>query len=156
MYNGQIIKYRNRPVENYALPFTIRLNTTHSFDIGRTKWLLNNFFRYKAGYDRMVIISRTHPSYNATFSGDQYGKMHFKGTFSWDMRVGFEVDFYKNQAWKHTLYVNVDIYNVLNLKNMTTLSGVNGAISNTSFASSSSIPVYEVGRRFWCQVGYKF
>ena len=154
MYNGQIIKYRDRPVENYALPFTIRLNTTHSFDIGRTKWLLNNFFRYKAGYDRMVFINKTHPDYNNAFKGDQYGKMHFKGTFGWDMRVGFEVDFYKSQAWKHTLYVNVDIYNVLNLKNMTTLSGVSGAIS--SFASTSSIPVYEVGRQFWCQVGYKF
>ena len=155
MYNGQIIKYRDRPVENYALPFTIRLNTTHSFDIGRTKWLLNNFFRYKAGYDRMVFINKTHPSYSATFQGDQYGKMHFKGTFGWDMRVGFEVDFYKSEAWKHTLYVNVDIYNVLNLKNMTTLSGVNGA-TITGFAASSSVPVYEVGRQFWLQVGYKF
>ena len=157
MYNGQIIKYRDRPVENYALPFTIRLNTTHSFDIGRTKWLLNNFFRYKAGYDRMVFINRTHPSYDATFQGNQYGKMHFKGTFGWDMRVGFEVDFYKSQAWKHTLYVNVDIYNMLNSKNMTTLSSSsNGSVTTGIATSSSAIPVYEVGRQFWCQVGYKF
>lgn len=95
MYNGQIIKYRDRPVENYALPFTIRLNTTHSFDIGRTKWLLNNFFRYKAGYDRMVLLNSRSAGYNPTFKGSQYGKMHFKGTFGWDMRVGFEVDFIK-------------------------------------------------------------
>ena len=155
MYNGQIIKYRDRPVENYALPFTLRLNTTHSFDIGRTRWLLNNFFRYKAGYDRMVIISQSHPDYNATFNGDQYGKMHFKGTFGWDMRVGFEVDFYKSEKWRHTLYVNVDILNVLNSKNMTTLSGTTGTMI-TGFAASSSVPVYEVGRQFWLQVGYKF
>ena len=151
MYNGQIIKYRDRPVENYALPFTIRLNTTHSFSLGRTKWLLNNFFRYKAGYDRMVIISRTHPDYDATFSGDQYGKMHFKGTFGWDMRVGFEVDIWRGQ----TLYANVDIYNVLNSQNMTTLSGTTGTMI-TGFAASSSVPVYEVGRQFWLQMGYKF
>ena len=156
MYNGQIIKYRDRPTENFALPYTLRLNTTHSFEWGRTRWLWNNFFRYKAGYDRMVIISRTNPNYNPNFNGDQYSKMHFKNTFGWDMRVGFEVDFYRGETMRHTLYLNADIFNVLNLKNMTTLSGVNGAISNTSFAASSSIPVYEVGRQFWLQIGYKF
>ncbi len=156
MYNGAIIKYRDRPTENYALPYTLRLNTTHSFEWGRTKWLWNNFFRYRAGYDRMVIISRTNPNYNPNFNGDQYSKMHFKGTFGWDMRIGFEVDFYRGEKMRHTLYMNADIFNVLNLKNMTTLSGTTGAMLNTSFASSSSIPVYEVGRQFWLQVGYKF
>ncbi|MGX2972154.1 TonB-dependent receptor, partial [Helicobacter sp. T3_23-1059] len=49
VYNGQIIKYRDRPVDNYARPWTLRLNTTHTFNIGKTKWLLNNFFGYKWG-----------------------------------------------------------------------------------------------------------
>lgn len=156
MYNGAIIKYRDRPTENFATPYTLRLNTIHSIEWGRTKWILNNFFRYRAGYDRMVILTKTSAGYDTNFSGNQYGKMYFKGTFGWDMRVGFEVDFYKGEKMRHTLYLNADIFNVLNLKNMTTISGVNGAISNTSFASSSSIPVYEVGRQFWLQVGYKF
>ena len=156
MYDGQIIKYRDRPTENFALPWTLRLNTTHSFEWGRTRWLWNNFFRYKAGYDKMVIISKTNPNYNPNFNGSQYNKMHFKSTFGWDMRIGFEVDFYRGEKMRHTLYLNADIFNVLNLKNMTTLSGVNGAMLNTSFAAASSVPVYEVGRQFWLQIGYKF
>ena len=158
-YNGEIISYRDRPVENYALPFTIRLNTTHSFDIGRTKWIFNNFFRFRSGYDKMIVITqRSHPNlYDTTFRGTQYAKHRFKHNFGWDMRMGFEVDFYKSQAWKHTLYVNVDIYNVLNSKNMTTLSSSSSGSVTTGIATSSTaIPVYEVGRQFWFQMGYKF
>lgn len=46
VYNGQIIPYRDRPTENFALPYTLRLNTTHTFNVWRTRWLWNNFFRY--------------------------------------------------------------------------------------------------------------
>lgn len=95
LYDGKIIKYRDRPTDNYALPFTIRLNTTHSFLIGRTKWLLNNFFSYRSGYEKMVVINKTNPNYNTSFSGDQYAKMKFKNVFKWDLRLGFEVDLYR-------------------------------------------------------------
>ena len=161
VYNGQIIKYRDRPVDNYTRPWTIRLNTTHSFDIWRTKWLLNNFFRYRAGYERVVRLYASSPGYDQNLKQyTQYGKMDFKGAFSWDMRVGFEVDFYKSEKWRHTLYVNVDILNVLNSKNMTTISNADGVIAGASSSSiattSSDIPVYEVGRQFWLQMGYKF
>lgn len=155
MYDGKIIKYRDRPTENYALPFTIRLNTTHSFEWGRTRWLWNNFFRYRAGYERMVLLTKTSAGWNPSFNGSQYGKMRFKGAFNWDMRVGFEVDFYRGEKMRHTLYFNVDMFNVLNLRNLTALSGTNGAITETAYAGSA-IPVYEVGRQFWLQVGYKF
>lgn len=156
MYNGAIIKYRDRPSENFALPYTLRLNTTHSIEWGRTRWMLNNLFRYRAGYERMVLLNKTSAGYDTNFSGSQYGKMHFKGAFNWDMRVGFEVDFYRGEQMRHTAYIIVDIVNVLNNQNMTTLSGVNGAISSGFVAASSAIPVYEVGRQFWLQVGYKF
>lgn len=155
MYNGAIIRYRERPSENFATPYTLRLNTTHSFEWGRTRWMWNNFLRYRAGYERMVLLTKTSAGYDMNFSGSQYGKMHFKGAFNWDMRIGFEVDFYRGESMRHTLYFNVDIFNVLNSQNMTALSGANGIISST-IASSSAIPVYEVGRQFWLQVGYKF
>ncbi|MGX3097581.1 TonB-dependent receptor plug domain-containing protein [Helicobacter sp. 23-1046] len=152
-YDGEIISYRNRPVENFARPFTLRLNTTHTFSILRTKWLVNNFFRFRSGYDKMIVITqRSHPNlYDTTFRGTQYARHSFKPSFSWDMRVGFEVDMWRGQ----TLYANVDIYNVLNSQNMTTLGLANGN-ATTAFASASSIPVYELGRQFWVQVGYKF
>lgn len=153
-YNGEIINYRNRPVENWARPFTLRLDTTHAFKIAKTKWVWNNFFRFRAGYDRMVILTRTDPRYDSSFSGSQYGKMRFPNAFSWDMRLGFELDMYKGQ----TLYMNVDIYNVLNSKIKSTIANTayNGSTSSGAFASSSAVAVYEVGRQFWLQVGYKF
>lgn len=148
MYNGQIIKYRDRPTDNYTRPYTLRLNTTHSFSIGRTKWLWNNFFRYRAGYDRMVLIPSNSPDRDPNFSGQQYGKMHFKGAFTWDMRIGFDVNVYKG----NTLFMNLDVYNVLNTQNMTTTSSSNTLI----YSTSTAVPVYEVGRQFWVQVGYRY
>ncbi len=148
MYNGQIIKYRDRPTDNYTRPYTLRLNTTHSFSIGRTKWLLNNFFRYRAGYDRMVLIPNNSPDRDPSFSGNQYGKMHFKGAFTWDMRIGFEVNVYKGNIF----FMNLDVYNMLNTQNMTTTSSLNTLI----YSTSTAVPVYEIGRQFWMQVGYKY
>ncbi|TLD80992.1 TonB-dependent receptor [Helicobacter sp. MIT 05-5293] len=153
MYNGQVIKYRDRPVDNYARPYTLRLNTTHTLNMGRTRWLWNNFFRYRAGYERMVTLARTDPNYDTSFNGTQYGKMDFKGAFTWDMRIGLEVNVWKG----NTLFMNLDIYNVLNAQNLTTASGTNGStLPSLVAAAANSIPVYEVGRQFWLQVGYKF
>ena len=153
-YDGALIRYRDRPVENFARPFTLRLNTTHSFKILRTKWLLNNFFRYRGGFDRMINTAQT-----ITINGQQYqrfDKMHFPAAFSWDMRIGTEFSVHKD----HTLYINVDIYNVLNARSMTTLQATGAANANGSIipgiASAGSFVVYELGRQFWVQVGYKF
>lgn len=100
------------------------------------------------------LLTRTDPRYDSSFSGSQYGKMRFPNAFSWDMRLGFELDMYKGQ----TLYMNVDIYNVLNSKIKSTIANTayNGSTSSGAFASSSAVAVYEVGRQFWLQVGYKF
>ena len=144
-------------MDNYARPWTLRLNTTHTFNIGKTKWLINNFFRYRAKYERVVRLYASSPGYDQNLKQyTQYGKMNFKGAFSWDMRIGFEYNVYSI----HTLYVNVDIYNVLNARNMTTIGNANGVVAGASSSSiattSNSIPVYELGRQFWVQVGYKF
>ncbi len=149
IYNGQIIKYRDRPVENYARPFTLRLSTTHIFNIWKTKWIWNNFFRYRDGYEQMVVFNKNSPGYNPNYPDiDQYGKMRFHGAFTWDIRLGVEIDIYKG----NTLYCNIDIYNVLNAANMIALGG---AYPTYGFASSSSVAVYEIGRQFWLQFGYK-
>ncbi len=152
IYDGQIIKYRDRPVENFARPFTIRLATTHIFNIWKTRWTYNNFFRYRGGYDAMISLNKSSPDYNPNYNENikQYKKIHFDGAFTWDIRIGFEIDIYKG----HTLYCNLDIYNVLDTKNMTALSSADGAVP-PGIASSSSVAVYEIGRQFWLQVGYK-
>ena len=85
-------------------------------------------------------------SYNGT-KIDTFRSLRIPFSFSWDMRVGFEVNIHKG----NTLYMNVDIINVLNNKNL--------IISSATYADNAgatAIPVYELGRQFWFQVGYKF
>ena len=155
LYDGKIIKYSERPTENFALPWTLRLSTTQTMKLGFTRLLWNNFFRYRSGYDRMVSLTKTSPNWNAQI-GDkmsQYGKYHFKGAFTWDMRLGLE--FMLGKAG--TFYTNVDIINVLNLKNETTISNAYGnMLTGTILGASAASPVYDVGRQFWLQFGYKY
>ncbi len=157
LYDGKVIKYSERPTENFALPWTLRLNTTQIVKFGYVNLLWNNFFRYRSGYDRMVRLLATSPGYNATIGGTmtQYGKYHFKGVFNWDMRVGLEFKLHKFG----TLYTNLDIINVLNSKNMTTISNASGnTLPGNGFiiGENEATPVYDVGRQFWLQVGYKY
>ena len=77
--------------------------------------------------------------------------MHFDGAFSWDMRLGFEMNVWRGNI----VFVNFDIYNVLNTRNKAALSGTNGAVI-PGIPSSASVAVYEIGRQFWIQGGYKF
>ena len=151
-YGGQVVSYANKPATNFAQPYTFRLNTTTTFPIKSTKWLWNNFFSWKSPYYAMASIgTRTqkwadlkaqYPEITAAFE-----KYRVPFSFSWDMRVGFEVDIYKG----NTLYVNLDILNVLNNKNL--------IIASATYADNAgltAVPVYEVGRQFWLQMGYKF
>ncbi|MGX3010626.1 TonB-dependent receptor plug domain-containing protein [Helicobacter sp. 23-1044] len=151
-YGGQVVSYANKPATNFAQPYTFRLNTTTTFPIKSTKWLWNNFFSWKSPYYAMANIREStqkfkdlkaqYPEITAAFE-----KYRVPFSFSWDMRVGFEVDIYKG----NTLYVNLDILNVLNNKNLIIASA-----TYADNAGATAIPVYEVGRQFWLQVGYKF
>ena len=171
-YDGKVIKFRDRPLDNYARPWTLRLNTTHSWQFKQVNLSWNNFFRYRSGYDRIVQLQCStggrfgnycSPNWNADIgiTMNQYGKYHFKGTFSWDMRVGvdFRVDTLLAKEYDAgRLYVNVDIINVLNSKNATTIgsSSLLGAVTTSIPSARYTIPIYEIGRQFWLQVGYKY
>lgn len=151
-YGGQVIQYANRPATNFTRPYTIRLNTTTSFLIGRFKWLWNNFFRVRSSYNAMASIGTNtqkfkdlqaqYPQITAAFE-----KYRVPASFNWDMRVGFEVGVWKS----NTLYANLDIINVLDNQNLMIASA-----TYTNSAGLTAVPVYELGRQFWVQVGYKF
>ncbi|MGX2985449.1 TonB-dependent receptor plug domain-containing protein [Helicobacter sp. 23-1048] len=157
LYEGRVVPYSQRPASNFVRPFTLRLNTTHSFNIGKFKWLLNNFLRYRSAYQAITRIHTAGTQYtgtrvpNAAYNPahndkDQYVAQTLRNAFTWDFRTGFEVDVRNG----HTVYVNMDIFNLLDAKNPTILSA--------NYAGTSSAPTigYEVGRQFWLQVGYKF
>ena len=77
--------------------------------------------------------------------------MNLQSAFMWDMRIGLEREVWKGSA----LFVNIDIYNVLNSKNLTTL-GVQDGVLLFGIPTGTSVLMYEMGRSFWAQVGFKF
>ena len=151
-YGGQIIQYANRPATNFTRPYTIRLNTTTSFFIGKFKWLWNNFFRVRSSYNAMASISQRTQKYNDLKAQypqitAAFEKYRVPASFNWDMRVGFEVGVWKS----NTLYANLDIINVLDNQNLMIASA-----TFSQSAGTTAVPVYELGRQFWVQVGYRF
>ena len=151
-WGGEVMRYDMRPATNFARPHTIRLNTTTSFKLGKFKWLWNNFFRWRSGYNAMASIGQRtqkwvdlkaqYPEITAAFE-----KYRVPYAFNWDMRIGFEVAIWRG----NTLYANVDVINVLDNQNLMIASATYSATAGTT-----AVPVYEVGRQFWLQVGYKF
>ena len=59
---------------------------------------------------------------------DTFRPFNVKGAFTWDMRVGFEMNVWRG----NTLYVNIDIYNVLDSKNLAIASASYSATAGTS------------------------
>lgn len=153
VYNGVFTTYENMPAQRYNQPITLKLSTTHTLKLSRTKWLWNNFFSWRGKYQRIVLDKLSTGTCSATNTNGCY---HFSdktlgNIFNWDMRLGLEVDLYKGQ----TLYVNFDIYNVLDSKNLVTLSGEDGVLLY-GVPSNAAVLGYSLGRQFWTQVGYKF
>lgn len=157
LWHGELIHQSQRRATNFLRPYTFRLNTTHIFYIAKTKWIWNNFFRFRSKYDADALIARAGQvprntsvafnQYDPNYGNyDQYGKVPIKAAFTWDMRISAEFGIYKS----HSLYMNVDIYNVLDSQIPT--------IATTNYTGNSFSPAlaYEVGRQFWVQVGYKF
>ena len=149
-YGGKLMRYADRPAENFVRPWTLRLNTTHTFNISRTKWLWNNFFRFRSGYNSIISdFNKDSFVINGVLREvDTFRSFRVPYSFSWDMRLGFEIDAYKG----NTLYVNVDIYNVLDTKNIALVSLIDAGVGTGMVTT----PIYELGRQFWVQVGYKF
>ena len=156
VYNGRLTTYEAMPAQKYNQPLSIKLNTTHTFNLWRTKWLLNNFFSWRGTYQRIVLDklgSTSASSCSSTNTGGcyQFSDKTLGNIFNWDMKLGFELDLYKGQ----TLYANFDIYNVLGSKNLVTLSGEDGVLLY-DVPSNAAVLGYSLGRQFWLQVGYKF
>ena len=84
---------------------------------------------------------------NQTTNNKTVEKYRVPYAFNWDMRIGFEVAIWRG----NTLYANVDVINVLDNQNLMIASATYSATAGTT-----AVPVYEVGRQFWLQVGYKF
>ena len=147
-YNGQFMRYIDRPAENFYRPYSVRLTTTHHFNTSHIKWILTSFLRMRSAYDAMVAVSEAYQdSYNGV-KVDTFRVFKVPYSFTWDIRVSFDVPVYK----AHNVFVNMDINNVLDRRNIAVVD----YSRFRSNPSASAVPTYEVGRQFWVQVGYKF
>lgn len=151
-YDGILIRYADKPAENFVRPYTFRLTTTHTFSIWKIKALWNNFFRFRSGYTTMASVTNETDKDSFVIDGvlqtvDTFRPYNIKWAFTWDIRLGFEIPLYS----RNILFVNLDIYNVLDAKNIAIAS-----VAYSTQAGTTAIPIYEVGRQFWLEVGYRF
>lgn len=146
LWDNKLIYWSQRPADNFVRPYTIRLNTTHNLKFKKWNFLINNFLRYRGGYYAYAYrdnVNITLPD-NTSLSVREYKTTRLPASFTWDIKFGFEYDFYK----KNTLFFNIDIFNLLNNKNI--------ALANGNYLTGIFTPIYELGRQFWFEIGYKF
>ncbi|MWV63087.1 TonB-dependent receptor plug domain-containing protein [Helicobacter saguini] len=150
-YNGNLMRYSERPADNFMRPQTFRFSSIHRFKVWKINLTLSNFFRFRSSYEAMISDLYHKDSFvidGALTEVTTYRLYNVPASFNWDMRFGFDIDIFKG----NTLYVNLDIFNVTDRRNIAL------ANLNVSYSSGAlqAVPVYEVGRSYWLQVGYKF
>lgn len=134
LYNGQLVRYVDRPADNYNRPKTLRLTTLSS--IPAWNLTITNFFRLKSGYKAVVNTGTTQ-----TINGESYAvwqSRQYPGTLSWDMNIGWS----KKVTGTQSIFANLRIDNVLN--------------RSMQLEPVNNIPQYETGRQFWLELGYRF
>lgn len=134
-YLGQLLHRSQLPANNYTRPWTARLTTTTA--IPRWDLAITNFLRYRAGYRD---IGKTGESVEVNgVIADVYDRRDFSASLNWDVRISWEKALVGQQA----AFVNLDIFNLLDRVNVTSLG-------------AQDIPQYETGRSFWVELGYRF
>ena len=99
---------------------------------------INNYFSYKGRQDAIVRTARANPPVRPY---DIYEKVKLGNSYSGDARIGYA----KKLPKEVELFVNLDIYNVLNRKNKARV-----------LSETSSVLVYEAGRQFWLEAGIRW
>ncbi len=134
LYRGQVIRYSERPVENFNAPWAAHAQVLSEFpaaDISLTQTL-----RWQGGYQRVVDTGRTETRDGVPLAVHELTR--FPGTLSWDISLRWEP-----HVGRHRPFVQLSVSNLSNRRNVI-------AISTTGIVS------YEAGRAATLQVGYGF
>lgn len=135
-YNGTVMALSDRPVDNFIRPWTARLAFNTEIPAAHLKW--GNFFRYRAPYSQVTRVgSYRHEGRNI---GD-YAPKKFGGAWVWDSSLTWSAPVKSGQE----AFVTASVFNITNRK-------VPVYDSGKSFFGT----LYEAGRQFWLEVGYKF
>lgn len=146
LYGGNLIRWSERPASNFVKPYSIKLSTEHDWKMLGGDWHWYNLFSFRQGYKAYVNTRKPKTGQElgvAQAQVDVYDVAKLPSTFTWDTRLGVEYPVYK----KNKLFVNVDVFNVLNKRNVGLAS-----LSRTGEVT----PTYEMGRSVWFELGYKY
>lgn len=138
-YDGEFIRYAERPAGNYARPWTARLSGVT--EIPGWNLTVSNFFRYRAGYRDIGKVSGVMDEYQGV-AVEVWEETDYGAALTWDLRLGWEIPTGKQQA----LFINLDVFNVLDEQ----------VVSSVQSSAVATTPSYDVGRQYWLEVGYRF
>ncbi|KAF7276569.1 hypothetical protein GWI33_010075, partial [Rhynchophorus ferrugineus] len=138
LYDGDVIRYIDKPADNFNQPWTLRFGWNTQFE--KIPLKINQLLRYQGSYDSM--ISSTIPSaerfeHNGEVVDTRYDPTRVKAAFAWDVQLNYDLKLAKDYMATLGLTVN----NVTNQKN--------------NYASGSTI-YSEIGRQFLAEVRFKF
>lgn len=134
VYDGKLIPWMERPADNFARPWQARLMLNTEIPAARLS--IGNFLRLRAGYEKMVDTGVSIPYDGGT--ARVWSKRSFSSALTWDMRLNWRLPVSAGQE----AFVNLTIENVLNRRN--------------PIEDSGSEVIYEKGRQFWLELGYRF
>lgn len=132
-YDGKFINYNERPANNYNRPVTARLHLVTAIPSARLS--IGNLFRYRDSYRKITANGTV--DYQGT-AVTNYALRTFKPAVTWDMRINYDLPVYSDQS----AFVALSIDNVLNREN--------------PIENDDSGTIYEKGRQFWVEFGYRF
>jgi hypothetical protein len=131
-YEGEIMRYYEIPADSFNRPWTARLATQTRIESWGLLW--SNFLRYRAGYRG---IARTGSEVYEDESIDVYESIDHPNGWTWDSSLEYTAKLPRAQE----AFVRVEAMNLLNRKTL---------------VESAGVSVYEPGRSYWVEVGYRF
>lgn len=131
-YDGEIMRYHELPADSFNRPWTARLATQTRIEARGLQW--SNFLRYRAGYRGIAVAGSEVHEGEAI---DVYETVDYPDGWTWDASLEYAAKLPHAQE----AFVRVEAMNLLNRSNK---------------VQSGGVSVYEPGRSYWLEVGYRF
>ena len=139
IFNGSLIQFNERPVENFNQPWTARFGWDIEFSNLPLK--INNFLSYKSEYKDTYKLKNKVEHDGVLL--EAYATDTIRPRFSWDMRTTYDFNFAKDYKAIFGLTIN----NITNRHNIYTTPGI---------SESTNRLRSEIGRQFIADVTFKF
>lgn len=130
-WRGRIVRYSERPADNYNRPWTGRASLSSTWPAANLTVV--HFARWQAGYRQIVQVADV---VHEGSSLDAYDERALASTFSWDMSLTWQPRWGNQRP-----FITLTLENLTNRRNLVT---------------SGTTSVYERGRSMQLQLGHEF